>query len=736
MNSREGRSPFRWPGEQRKKPASGRNTVENENKTMDQAQSVPSSAAAKPETAGTSQASGGSQNSGTSQASGTAQNPGTSQTAGGAAGTNAQQNSNPQNKPVQNPQQSQSTGSQQNTPAQSPQQNTPVNAVQQTPVKEQTSAGVQQADAKAQASAGVQQAQQDEEIRLPHRSALVVDDSDEDLIAVDLHENEHKNNHDHEHKKQDESSSRPVRRREKKPSDPYRGKRIRRTIIWIVVILILLGIGLFVYFKIVKPAKAAAEAIMNQSKETTDTIESRDIVHAISTTGTFEAGEVRTITSTAKDPVIDAVMADVGDHVNKGDTLVLFSTENINRTIEQLKEDLSESKRLQAVESRASDRNYLYTYTDQANQLLNQSEKVESALKALYEACDGYGDAKRALQDARDSGKDAATIANLESQATLAYQEEQRAQNDYNAAVTAQGQLVGSSGNTLTKADEDHEIAAIKAGDQARNYSRQIEDYQDKLEDFVITAPISGIVTKVDVEEGNGFAGGRVMVIQNTDTMKIIARIDEYDIPDIKLGQKVVIKTDATRDDELEGYISFIEPASTTTKAGVYTSDPFSAKATDVTYEATVTVRTQDPRIKIGMSAKLNIIIDKVSNVLTVPYDAISTNAQGQTYITVIDGDGAGSAGHGNADASGPVLQVNGQNMEQASDEKAATGMKFGGKADAPASDNRRDILVDVGMEGDYYTEVISDELRPGMTVVIPDSGKFDISDMEMMFGF
>ncbi|MCR5222353.1 MAG: efflux RND transporter periplasmic adaptor subunit [Lachnospiraceae bacterium] len=679
--------------------------MENENKTMDQVQSVSGSAAAKPEAAGTSQTSGGSQNSGTSQASGTAQNPGTSQTAGGAAGTN-------------------------------PQQNTPANAAQQTPVKEQTSAGVQQADAKAQASAGVQQAQQDEEIRLPRRSALVVDDSDEDLIAVDLHENEHKNNHDHEHKKQDESSSRPVRRREKKPSDPYRGKRIRRTIIWIVVILLLLGIGLFVYFKIVKPAKAAAEAIMNQSKETTDTIESRDIVHAISTTGTFEAGEVRTITSTAKDPVIDAVMADVGDHVNKGDTLVLFSTENINRTIEQLKEDLSESKRLQAVESRASDRNYLYTYTDQANQLLNQSEKVESALKALYEACDGYGDAKRALQDARDSGKDAATIANLESQATLAYQEEQRAQEAYNTAVTLQGQMVGSTGNTLTQADENHEIAAIKAGDQARNYSRQIEDYQDKLEDFVITAPISGIVTKVDVEEGNGFAGGRVMVIQNTDTMKIIARIDEYDIPDIKLGQKVVIRTDATRDDELEGYISFIEPASTTTKAGVYTSDPFSTKATDVTYEATVTVRTQDPRIKIGMSAKLNIIIDKVSNVLTVPYDAISTNAQGQTYITVIDEDGAGGAGHGNADASGPVLQVNGQNMEQASDEKTATDMKFGGKADAAASDNRRDILVDVGMEGDYYTEVISDELRPGMTVVIPDSGKFELSDMEMMFGF
>ncbi len=564
-----------------------------------------------------------------------------------------------------------------------------------------------------------------------------VDDSDEDLVTVNLNAESASSA-----RIAAEMSGKPVRRREKKaseppkynPADQYKKKRIRKRIIALVILLLLIGGGLFFYFRVIKPAKATAEAMLSSMNETTDTVELRDITDSITTTGILEASDVRTITSTAKDPTIDAVFADVGDHVNKGDTLVIFSTETIDRTIEQLKEDLSEARRLQAVESRASDRSYLYTYADQANQLLNQSDVVEARLKALYEACDGYGDAKRALQEAKESGASEATISVLENDVSLAYQQEQTAQSNYDSAVKSQGQLVGASGNTLTKADEDHEIAAIKAGDQARQYQRQIEDYQDKLENYIISAPISGTVTLVDVEEGNGFAGGRVMVIQNTDTMKIIAKIDEYDIPSVKLGQHVVIKTDATRDDELDGYVSFIAPASTTMAAGgTSTTTTAATQSTgNVEYEVTITVRTVDPRLKIGMSAKLNIIIDQVSNVLTVPYDAIQTNAQGGYYVTVVDDQTGGMPGKNAGDESMPVLQVNGQDVNTVEDPAKDDNKK--GKPGMPAK-NRRDIPVEIGMEGDYYTQVISDELKPGMTVVIPDSGEFNMEQFADMFG-
>lgn len=575
------------------------------------------------------------------------------------------------------------------------------------------------------------------------------DEPDDDLVPVDLGQNApnaaqqgpaHSGSEHEEHVT-------PVR--EKKGMDPYKKKRLRKTLITIGVILLLIGAGIFVYFKFIKPAKDAASAMMNQMNETTDTIERRDITNSITTTGIIEAAEVRTLTSTAKDTTIDSVMAEVGDTVTKGETMVMFSTENINKTISQLQEDLNVQKQKDAIDSKASERSYLYTYSIEATDLVNAAADVDTALKNLYEACDWYGDAKRALQEAKDAGgpENEAKIPGLESEVASAYQNEQAAKDKYDAAVRTQANMIASTSNTLTEADENHQKTAITAGDQARTIARQIEEYQDKLDDYVITAPISGIVTSVSVEEGNGFSGGNVMVIQNTDSFKISAKIDEYDISDIKLGQRVVIKTDATRDDELDGYVSFIAPTSTTTATGNSTTGSQSGSSSNVDYEVTISVRSKDERLKIGMSAKLNIIVDQVSDVLTVPYDAIQTNAQGDYYITVVDEDAKlfdfGAAQKEDTGKGEPVLQINGEDQKPGS--TAGPVMSNGkpggfqgpggpgGNAQMP-QDNRKDIVVEVGMEGDYYTQIISPEIKPGMTVIIPDDGKFDM-DMSMMFG-
>lgn len=603
----------------------------------------------------------------------------------------------------------------------------------------------------------------------------VFDDSDEDLEPVDLNsddfltqEKKSKNSRDRrspdeEDDEEKDKPARPVRRREKKPVDQYKKKRVRKNIRIIVILLILVLAGFLLYFMYIKPRVEMAKNMLNNMvQEQTDTVEKRDITEAITTTGTIEASEVRTLTSTAKDTTIDAVMASVGDMVNEGDTLVMFSTENINKTIEQLQEDLAKQKKKDAIDSQASDRNYLYTYANQSLELSTAAEKVNTTLKDLYEACDGYGTAKRELQAAKDAGPASgdpvdverynSQISQLESAVTNAYQREQAAQVAYDAAVDAQAQLISRSSNTLTEADENKQKSAISAGDQATNLARQIEDYQDKLENYVITAPISGLVTSVSVEEGNGFSGGTVMVIQDTETLKITTQIDEYDIPDIKLGQRVVIKTDATRDDELMGYVSFIAPTSSSMATGGASSSTSAAsmsssQSSSPTFEVTITIITKDERLKIGMSAKLNIVVDQVSNVLTVPYDAIMTNAQGENYITVIEKSGGSSTNAGqntgqNAGGNMPVISVNGQTVSGGSQNAFSGNSGNGGPGKGGnntngqmPNDNRRDIKVTIGMEGDYYTQVISDELEEGMTVVIPDSGNFGGLDFGAMMG-
>lgn len=51
-----------------------------------------------------------------------------------------------------------------------------------------------------------------------------------------------------------------------------------------------------------------------------------------------------------------------------------------------------------------------------------------------------------------------------------------------------------------------------------------------------------------------------IATIQDCSAFVVSAEIDEYDIADVKLGMKAVFKTDATRDEQLQGEVIFISP--------------------------------------------------------------------------------------------------------------------------------------------------------------------------------
>ena len=86
------------------------------------------------------------------------------------------------------------------------------------------------------------------------------------------------------------------------------------------------------------------------------------------------------------------------------------------------------------------------------------------------------------------------------------------------------------------------------------------------------------------------------------------------------------------------------------------------------------------------MNVLVSIITEKAEDVLSVPYEAIRTREDGSRYILVETG-------------------------EEPDEE---TG-------EIPT----REIDVNVGLEGSYYSQIISDEVKEGMTVVLPedDSG-------------
>ena len=76
-----------------------------------------------------------------------------------------------------------------------------------------------------------------------------------------------------------------------------------------------------------------------------------------------------------------------------------------------------------------------------------------------------------------------------------------------------------------------------------------------------MTALMDGVVTTLNVSVGDTYTGGTIAELDDTSGYTITTSVDEYDISDVKKGQRVVILTEATDEDELEGVVTFVAPS-------------------------------------------------------------------------------------------------------------------------------------------------------------------------------
>lgn len=543
------------------------------------------------------------------------------------------------------------------------------------------------------------------------------------------------------------------------------GMFLKKNKVWLILLLVAVIVGLLVWGVITWKNNFQASLKNMSPKDELTTVEKRNLDQTITTTGTIKSTEVRTLTSPVKDAKITAVNYEVGDYVNEGDVVVAFSVTNINQKIEDLQKDISTSRQKDAINSQNRDREYVYSYGNEAVNMTQATEKVNLALENLYEACDAYGSAKRAKSEFEDKCNrgeypeeyanmqdDGAALrkyidstwASLDQAVTTAYQRQQEAERSYQQAVEAQANTVRSSTNSLATADANYQLGNISAKDSTTSLERQLKQYEDSLDDYLVYAPISGVVTEVNVEEGNGYISGNLMTIQKDDSFIVTTEIDEYDIPSVAEGQKVIIKTDATRDDELEGVVSFVSPTATAATAG----------SSGVTYKVEIDVKTSDPRIKIGMSAKLNIITESHAGVLAVRYDAVVENEDGEPVVFYrdpeltkkIEAEKEKKKSDSKIKNSIPVFGTDGKptNAPEADEDKKDNKKEKipskNGEEDTdakfirPQGDDVVEIPVTVGVEDDFYTEISGTDIKEGMELIVPEKKNTKNPFEDMMF--
>lgn len=333
---------------------------------------------------------------------------------------------------------------------------------------------------------------------------------------------------------------------------------------------------------------------------------------------------------------------------------------DIDSAKEEIKNQINDLKTLcesAAGSSNPACTNYLSTISSLKKEL-SSLESSETSLKNTSEtAYDAYKDAKDALADAvKAADKQLEKYLDAVEKAQTAYD---NAEKNLTIAKRNAQQQLKTYEDSLTKTQ-------LTASDPSR--AIELQKLKKQLSEAEITAPISGTVTAVNVEVGDK-ASGVLFVIENAESLKINTSIKEYDLMSVQNGMKAIISADAIPNEKYNGKVSFIAPAAKkaadgTTKSGSST----------VEFESEVDVTDAKTDLRIGMNAKVNIIVEEKQGALAVPYDAVLTDVDGTSYIYVAE-----------------------QNGDQYTAKK---------------------IIVTIGMETDFLLEVNSDELKEGDIVI------------------
>ncbi len=198
-------------------------------------------------------------------------------------------------------------------------------------------------------------------------------------------------------------------------------------------------------------------------------------------------------------------------------------------------------------------------------------------------------------------------------------QEYERMSNLFKEQIVSEDKLQAAQ-TALQVAEE--ELKAAKAA--LEQTSAQLELDRVSLSKAVIRAPFDGIIASLDLDPGEtAVTGIRVARIVNNDDIYVEAPVDEGDLGLIRTGQDVRVTFDAFPKETFTGTLSWISP--------VVSKDSNAVRTVNVR----VTINNTAQRFRDGMSADIEIIVERLDSVAYVPTQTVINTAD-ESYVYVV----------------------------------------------------------------------------------------------------
>jgi membrane fusion protein (multidrug efflux system) len=159
-----------------------------------------------------------------------------------------------------------------------------------------------------------------------------------------------------------------------------------------------------------------------------------------------------------------------------------------------------------------------------------------------------------------------------------------------------------------------------------KNAQAQVAQQQAIIDKKLLRAPFAGHLGIRAVDLGQYLGPGTVIVtLQALDPIFADFFVPQQSVGQVRLGQPVIVKIDAFKDQTFTGEISAINPKVDTGSRNV---------------QVRATLKNPDHNLVPGMYATVDIATGSPHHYITLPQTAITYNPYGDTVYVVVDGKG------------------------------------------------------------------------------------------------
>jgi len=302
---------------------------------------------------------------------------------------------------------------------------------------------------------------------------------------------------------------------------------------------------------------------------------------------------------------ITEILVKEGDHVTKGQLLL--------RT-----EDIQQAASVQAQQAAVT--------TSQAD-VSAQDANVLSSKAALDTAQADLAQAGARLNQATENFKRGQELFKAQ---LISQQDFDQRLSDYRVAQTGKdsseahvGQAKAQYQQALFNRDSSRaRVAQSKA---------QLLGFKDQLDQTIYSSPLDGIVTSLPVHVGENVVpgvqnttGSLLYQVSNLSIMTVEVKVDETDIPNVKLGQTADVLIDAYVNQTFKGHVTEIGESAVGRDTGTTTGSTTTSADEAKDFKVVVTIDNPPVGLRQGLSATAKITTATRQNTVTVPIQAVT----------------------------------------------------------------------------------------------------------------